>query len=81
METLRSVSAPTGELLTIPEACRRSGKSERWVRRARRFGRVEAAEIDGHHAVTAGSLSAYLQRVAARRPKKRPLLRLVVNHT
>ena len=81
MEAMRIVSAPPGELLTIPEACRRSGKSERWIRRARRFGRLEAAEIDGRHAVTAASLSACLQRAAVRQPQKRPQLRLIVDNT
>lgn len=74
------------DLLTLEQAANLIGKSVSWVRTLRTYGPLEAAMINGRHAVTANSVLRLLAERAV--PKQVPHsmahrahLRLVVDNT
>jgi hypothetical protein len=82
--TSRNAELPTA-IVTVAEAAERAGRSIAWVRMYRRFGPLEPAELNGRQAVTLPSLDAFVAELQgeaiARRQRRRPKLRLVVDNT
>lgn len=70
---------PSDTHLTIADAARRIDRSEAWIRTWRGSGQIEAVEIDGRQGVTLSSLLAFAAKRP--RPRRRPVLRLVVDNT